>query len=76
MAGLILAAYGEKLILEITKNEATRERAARAPPMMATMPAATTEADARIGEAMCMLITAKGTNEKERAALKSLDISL
>jgi len=75
MAGR-LAAYGEKLILEITKNEATRERAAKAPPMMATMPAATTGADARVGELMCMLITAKASNEKERAEVKSLDISL
>ena len=47
MAEWMAMGYEERLILEIMKNEARIEMAAKEPPMVATTPAATTEAEAR-----------------------------
>jgi hypothetical protein len=47
MAGLMAVGYEERLILEMMKNEARMEIAAKEPPMMAITPAATTDVEAR-----------------------------
>jgi len=61
--------YEDRLILEMMKNEARIEMAAREPPRTATTPAATTEVEGRgAGSAECMCIAYSSVQNESKAA--------
>src|SRR5215469_921134 len=69
-------AFAGKVTRENTKSESSMDTATNAPPIMATTPAATTEAGARGDVSMSLLIAGYGRRREGNRSETGLDISL